>query len=256
VPISFRFFFAIWAFFLSFLFFFFFFCFQDELFGACRAGNFKVARLLIEQNPHQIYVTNSKGKSCLHAACTSGNSALVTLICQSASILVNAVDIEEGLAPIFYAASNGNGEMVQTLLAFGADPMARGKSGASPLMFCVQRSSQEALEIARILIENGNTDFQNSLNHACLHSSKKMVELLLLYGADPDSQNEKGETPLMFAARNFEHGHEIVASLLDNAARPGLKTSKGFFFFFLFFFLIVPPPFSSKFACPSLYYFD
>lgn len=97
-----------------------------------------------------------------------------------------------GYCPLHYAAREGHADIVQLLLAAGADPNAATRAGrATPL------------------------------HRAAYTGSAAVVRLLLSGGADPTARDSDGQTPLHKAEAR---GHAEVAALLREAA-PGLGSA-------------------------------
>ena len=77
------------------------------------------------------------------------------------------------------------------------------------------RNGHEA--VVKLLLEKGaeletkNTDGRTPLSYAARNGHEAVVELLLEKGAELETKDKDGETPLSYAARN---GHEAVVKLL------------------------------------------
>jgi ankyrin repeat protein len=122
----------------------------------------------------------------------------------------------EGATPFLRAAKSGDIEMMQLLLAAGADPMHAMPNGSTALMFAAglgwrngsplapsydQGSEQEALEALRLLLALGHDiDAQNDDGNTALHGalsgrgSEAIIRFLLESGADPTLPNARGQT--------------------------------------------------------------
>ena len=137
----------------------------------------------------------------------------------------------EGEAPLHVAV--GNPEMARLLIARGADVNARDGSGRTPL-FCLAalgtlgtrriESKEATFELADLLIAHGadiegrSTDHFGSPARGCtpLHAAADgsylvMIEKLLMVGANIDTLDDEGYTPLALAAKR---GHIEAAGLL------------------------------------------
>lgn len=98
---------------------------------------------------------------------------------------VNDVD-KLGRNALFYAAKNGNDDLVVKLCEWGADFVYPDKTGKTPLMVAAQSGNTNAV---KILIDNG---------------------------ADPDAFDIRGRIPLMFAAKSGKK--DVVEELLNRTS--------------------------------------
>lgn len=133
---------------------------------------------------------------------------------------------------IFEAAANGDLEAVARLLK--TDPKlveAKNADGDTALHAAAgcRRGEPAALEIARLLLENGaaldarNLSSQTPLLYASYAGFKQVVELFISKGAAVQYQDTNGRSPLHYAARE---GHPEVAEVLaKNGANPSLRDS-------------------------------
>lgn len=158
----------------------------------------------------------------------------------------------DGRGTLHEAAIEGFALLVQLLIRAGADPLARDRSGQTPLDLALaykngnvvaallkttvrakelQQVAADAMEsatmrgqteIARVLIDSGfditepTAAGSTYLHDAALKGQKKMVELLLEHGARVDSLNRTGGTPLHDAA--LGGSPDVIAVLLDHGA--------------------------------------
>ena len=122
--------------------------------------------------------------------------------------------------PLFWAIKSGNTSCVELLIEFDADVnfVCDTESGLTPLMVAVCDNS---LEISELLLDNdADVDACDSLSrtplvHAILeHSSPKIVELLLFWGAHTDYIDSNGSSLLCLAAKESECCVECIRLLL------------------------------------------
>nr|XP_045584457.1 ankyrin repeat domain-containing protein 17-like [Procambarus clarkii] len=142
--------------------------------------------------------------------------------------LVN-VDIEIHAnhdTPLTLACAGGHDELVQLLLARGADIEHRDKAGFTPLIaaaFAGRAKVVETLLTAGANIE-ARTNFtqETPLCIACSGGKYKVVEILLQRGANKDHRSAVDYTPLALAAANGSV--DIIKLLLNNGTEIDSRT--------------------------------
>ena len=137
---------------------------------------------------------------------------------------VNERDASSGDTPLMRAARNGRSEMVLFLLKRGADAKATNSRGETALTSfggsCISPDAAKALVAGA-----GNP--KEEMHTALLRSVSclSLVKFFVENGADPNYQDDFGNTALISASR---WGHrEVVRFLLTKGADPSLKTKDG-----------------------------
>jgi ankyrin repeat protein len=132
-----------------------------------------------------------------------------------------------GETPLHYAATFGSAESVRLLLDRGADPNARTRAGATPLV-----SAAYDLAKTRLLVEKGadvNAHAGNGITPlmvaASVHGNVATVRYLLDKGADPKAVRDNGDDALTTAALKSEP--ETVKLLLAKGADPHRANKAG-----------------------------
>ncbi|XP_056643167.1 ankyrin-3-like isoform X1 [Diorhabda sublineata] len=137
---------------------------------------------------------------------------------------VNATD-ECGYSPLHLSAEHGYTEVVRLLLASGAkvnyredtdEEFPRTTKCDEPLRLAIRNKH---MDIAKMLLEHGADPnkryfFGSEIN---LVNDLEFLELLLTFGANPDSRDRSGLTPLMKAVRQPQ-GMEAVLLLIKYGA--------------------------------------
>jgi hypothetical protein len=132
------------------------------------------------------------------------------------------------ITPLFLAVENGNLEITQTLLDFGAKIKARNNNKQTPLMLLDEDASPD---LVRLLIRYGakvnSTDAQGNtaLIFAARSVKPEVLQLLLIHSANIDTQNKAGQTALMNAVD--EGNLENVKALLEAGANVNFKNKDG-----------------------------
>ena len=136
---------------------------------------------------------------------------------------------KDGFTPLLSATQASFLEAAQLFLKYGADPnLSGGPYGESP--FARSLNSDQTPFVDLYLkhgaspdkaMGNGNTPFIQSINKTV---SINVIELMLLYEADANCKNGRGETAL-FKAIGAER-LDIVAVLINHGANPNLPGPK------------------------------
>jgi uncharacterized protein len=193
----------------------------------------------------------------LNEAAGRGDTAEVkSLIAKGAN--VNSKD--DCMTPLMKAVQNGNLETIKPLIIAGADPDLKSKCDGATASSYIQKvwlpkwdEMRPSPPIMRLLIQAslwktagykpteddiqrviGELEPQNAstptpsnseLLEACSSGDKKTVIRLLNAGADIESKNEIGETPLVIAGRYYRL--DIMSILIDRGANVNAKSELG-----------------------------
>eukprot|EP00743_Colponemidia_sp_Colp-15_P007940 GILK01008600.1.p1 GENE.GILK01008600.1~~GILK01008600.1.p1 ORF type:complete len:636 (-),score=104.41 GILK01008600.1:115-2022(-) len=122
---------------------------------------------------------------------------------------------DTGLSAVAVACSTGNLPLVEVLLQHGADLNVPNKAGWTPLMLAVFNGH---LDIVKLLLTQYKTDVNcrskqgtTPLMQAALQGRLDMLEVLCKSQADPNLEDQVGDTALIYAAKN---GHLSVCRYL------------------------------------------
>ena len=166
-------------------------------------------------------------------------------------VAVDAAD-RRGYTPLMWAAAGGQIDMVRFLLESGAAPDRRAGDGASALMLA---AANGFTEVVRALIVRGANvaaaragvtpqqmaasrghtataallvqaeGLATRLIQAANEGHDAAVRQLLALGAPANATDDRGATPLMFAARNGDLG--MLQFLLSRGADPAVRDAQG-----------------------------
>ena len=140
----------------------------------------------------------------------------------------NAKDMD-AVTPLYAATETKNFEAAALLLKYGADPnLSAGPNEESPFAssLCDSRAHFAQLFLkhgadADATMDNGDTPFIHAMNPS---TPMNLVGLMLVYEAQPNNKNGRGETAL-FRAINAKR-LDLVTVLLDHGADPNLPGPK------------------------------
>jgi cytohesin len=144
------------------------------------------------------------GETPLHGAATFGHKEIVELLIAKGADVNAKGGVIKGTIPLHKAASNGHKEVAEVLIAKGADVNAKSENGITPLHYAASK------EIAELLLAKGaNVNAKNDGDYTPLHGAayrghKEIAELLISKGADVNAADRDRYTPLDLAIRNDE----------------------------------------------------
>ncbi|KAF9879770.1 autophagy protein atg22 [Colletotrichum karsti] len=140
----------------------------------------------------------------------------------------------DGDRALHIAARNGYSLILGRLLAAGADVDVQNDALCTPLISALSRRQIEAA--MTLLFEDADWKHENANDLTALHlaargSIRLVIEYLLEKGADPNLQDDQGQTPLFLACRpSDEDGNllpmdgEIIRLLIHHGADPTITT--------------------------------
>lgn len=159
------------------------------------------------------FLLANKAEYTIHDVAAIGDLDRVKQLLDANPDLVFAKD-EFGSTPLFFAAYNGQKEVVALFLANRADVNAKGDAGLTALRGAVDGDHKDIAEL--LLAQKAEINTKDNcgstpLHSAAAHGHKGMVELLLANKADVNAKDITGWTPLHWETI----GHQTkVAELL------------------------------------------
>src|SRR5688572_4410363 len=133
---------------------------------------------------------------------TPGNPSAFLLIDRGADVNASA---DNGMTALSLAVELMQSDIVRALLAKGADPNKKGRSG-NPLLLHHLVNGEGGVEMAILLINGGadvNAALENGATPLLFAAQAKQIDIvraLLAKGADPNRATKSGATPLRVAA--------------------------------------------------------
>lgn len=168
---------------------------------AAETGDTETGRWLI-QHGADIRIRDKYGFTPLMTAAGNGRDEMVKLLLDKGA--ETRLNNHRGLTPLHLAASSlGSVGAVQLLLAAGADVNARFPGAPPPLLWAFQSNAPK--QTLLLLLEAGadvreaDEEGFTALHWAVKNDMTDMAEHLLKAGADINSRNQKGETPLLLS---------------------------------------------------------
>jgi ankyrin repeat protein len=206
--------------------------FCGEIHDAASKGDLEKVKALLNGNADLVFSKDEDSHTPLYYAVNTMRKDMVELLLAKGAN-VNAKE-NYGWTPLCYAAGRCNKVMVEVLLANKADPEAENNDGQTPLHNAAQIGCKEVVEL--LLANKAKVNAEDHYGMTPLHSAayggrKDVVELLLASKAEVDAKDSIGETPLDRAARescsNSERYKEVAELLLVNHANVNAKDEFG-----------------------------
>ncbi|XP_008981711.1 ankyrin repeat domain-containing protein 61 [Callithrix jacchus] len=169
----------------------------------------------------------------LHLAIKYGCNPVLSILAQNGAD-VNAIN-EVSMTPLHMAADMLNKEMMETLIAYGANVnCAVSSTGNTALKLAVRAASSKAGRLLRagvscicLLLTHGAKvnaqDYkgQTAIHEACFGGREPIIDLLLEFEANINILTKNGESPIyMYLQRSFNIRHTALLSRLLNRTYP------------------------------------
>lgn len=191
---------------------------EKALFEAIRKEHDSIVELLLATDGINPNLRGFHGDTPLSLAVEVGNERVVKLLLAADGINPNSQD-SDGRTALSCAAGEGHETIIKLLLAAdGIEPDCPDFHGWTPLFYAVCNRHEAVVKL--LLATNGvdhdakSSEEETPLFLAAFYGAEKIVKLLLHNGANPNSQDIYGLTPLTSARRC---GHEGVVKLLHSA---------------------------------------
>ncbi len=183
-------------------------------------GHSDTAKLLVKKGA-SVVEKKENGWTLLHDAAWEGKKEIIQLLLEKGIPADAKTDF--GRTPLHNACLSGNIEGLKVLIKKGADINAKSGNNRTPLYLAMSRGQIEAVSL---LLKSGAKIGNNYLHTAAVKGFGKIAYLLLENGADPNTKDKKGKTPLDYACR---YSHKKVAKILlaKGANKENLKKSFG-----------------------------
>ena len=231
---------------------------QTPLHAAAMGGSQDVSCILMT-NGAKINSKDARGSTPLHMASKKGHESVVKLLIENAAVL-DERNIREQ-TPLILAARHGHSNVVQALLEAGADPNlfdvmqnsalhvasksevvvdlliaygatvdAQNNQGETPLI----RASRQGdiIKVRCLLGHAANVNMSSFSQSTALHYAGSNLEVareLLKAGADPNSLDIDGLTPIQYvASEGTEDQIEMIKLLHGNGASVNHQTPRGY----------------------------
>jgi ankyrin repeat protein len=209
---------------------------NKEFLHACEYKTVVHVKAVLERGA-DLFHCDEEESNALHFACQNEDYAageeIVKYLIKKHKFLLRGIDDEHWTA-LHYAARYSSAKICEILIDNGCDVNGLTKCLDTPLTNCCgDRIDEEALKVAKLLIERGadlarkTENGFTTLHLACYMGSDDVVQLLIDAKADVNSQDENGYTPLICSVQNRNFGEKIIPILMQAGADVSMKTISG-----------------------------
>ena len=165
-----------------------------------------------------IELKDSEGRTSLMLASERGYISIVRYLLKAGARVDEPATCDASTA-LFYASIGGNHEILNELIAAGADIHKKNIYGNSPIILAADRGHHlSVIELVKAGADVNSTDENGTsiLMYASDNANLDTVKYLLIAGANVNQQAKKGNSPLIFAIDRNQP--RIVKYLLDHGA--------------------------------------
>lgn len=155
--------------------------------------------LALEQTPTRLSELWRRGVPLVEAVASNDNRQIEMALARGEDVNARSAS---GYTSLMWAAESGRLDLVNTLIERGADVNAVSDTGLTPLALAA--SSGQIDVMARLVAEGALVnqplrDHYTALHAAALHGREASARWLIDHGAQLDTKDDRGDTPLQVA---------------------------------------------------------
>lgn len=193
-----------------------------EIHDAVRAGDLAQVTALVAKDPQVVNSLDELGQSPLHLAAAGGHKDVVDLLIAKGADM-KAV-CRDGRNLLHSAAAGGLVDLMERLVKAGFPVDGPDRYGRTPLLKAAEAGSDKAAEF--LLSRGANVMsrdhyLQTPLHEAAFSGNLRLLDLLVKQGADVHAHNKDGSTPLLYISQAGQE--EAMNWLLEHGARLNVR---------------------------------
>jgi ankyrin repeat protein len=195
---------------------------QTPISRAARYGHDAAVKLLLDSAQISPDLGDDDGQTPLLSAAGNGHDEVVKILMQDGRVNPNSKN-DYGRTPLSLAAKYGHSGVTKLLIDdCRVQPDSRDGHGRTPLWWAIENQHEEVIKALLNITEvdaemTEEISGRTLLSHAAQNGHENVVRLLLdSQKVDPDSKDQYGLTPLMWA---LDSGQESVVQLLHESGR-------------------------------------
>ncbi|MEH6910586.1 MAG: ankyrin repeat domain-containing protein [Oceanicoccus sp.] len=198
---------------------------DSQLWYAIHSVSLEISHYLVAKDIDVNYLADD-GSSFLHQAAGAGSVELVQKLL-AIGAQPDSGDLK-GLSALRYAIEGGHTDIADMIIISGADVNTRDTKGHTPLLRAVVNNN---FDLTKLLVEKGadlesrTTNGNTVLIAAAEKSSPSIVEYLLRKNSEVEARNKHSYTALMAAVQRGER--QITELLLKAGADPSRRNRNG-----------------------------
>jgi ankyrin repeat protein/L-ascorbate metabolism protein UlaG (beta-lactamase superfamily) len=195
-----------------------------EIHDAVRAGDLAQIKALVAKDPKAVNAVDELGQTPLLLAAAGGHKDVVDLLIAKGAD-VKAV-CRDGRNLLHSAAAGGLVDLMERLVRAGFPVDGPDRYGRTPLLKAAEGGSDTAAEF--LLSRGANVmsrDYydQTPLHEAAFSGNLRLLDILVKHGADVNALNREGSTPLLYVSQAGRA--EVIDWLLEHGARLDVRNT-------------------------------
>ena len=200
---------------------------------AAAAKQADVARLLVKHNA-DVHATDNANCTALHYACKAGNYDIARWLVQDLGVNARHV-VFSGDTALHHATGACSAPLVEFLIHHGCSVHDRDGGGKTPLALAAVHDKRRRAPILQVLmqycahVDAATVEGMTPLHFACRAGHFHAAKLLVDAGADLDARGPEGYTALFYAARipDLRMARMLMDSGCDMRVRVGMASVLG-----------------------------
>lgn len=170
----------------------------------------KIVKMLLDKGIDVNNINPEEGNIFLNGICEEGNYDIFSRLISEDRLSAESINPPRGRdydSPLHYAAFQNNTDIVEKLLELGSDPNYHSLTG-DPVLYWIITDISHTDQIFNLLLDhNVDIKYKNHYgqNILCFTEDPDVIRKLILYGADPNSLDNEGNSVLYYHMMSYRH---------------------------------------------------
>lgn len=181
---------------------------------------------------------NDYSDGYIHKVSTASIEECIRLIMNNSKLNINQINSKFHNKTPLMCAFKSSSQYVKMLINMGADILAKDSKGRTVLMHYCKGHDDLPIEliINRETIHIKDNKGKTALAHACSNFDKKIINILLDFGLNPNIQDNMGNTPIMqsgfikwmtYSEYHYDSIKDIILTFIKVGCNINIKNKKG-----------------------------